>query len=570
MNKTIRRIIPLLLILVLCVGFVPQKAEAAVRLNRSTATVGIRQTITLKVTGAKTKVKWKSSNKKIATVSSKGVVKGIKKGTATITAKVKKKKYTCRVTVTQSAAGAKSGKKQAGTRISANAASVGVQKTITLRMIGAKSKVKWKSSNKKIATVNSKGVVKGLKKGTVTITAKVKKKKYTCRVTVVQPVTSVRLNRTSAAIKNGNTLSLGATAGPASANNRGIAWRSSNARVATVNANGTVRAVGKGTAVITATAKDGSGRSASCRVTVTQPVTGVRLNRTSASMNKGDSMALGATASPSNADNKAVTWKSSNTNVATVNANGAVRAVGKGTVTITAVARDSNGKAASCTVTVVEPKPAEPVEPVETVTIEEPETPADPAKPADVTTTEDPDTPTDPQEPASPDSPDGPDAPSTITESAGPTELITTEPTAENEEIPETPEAAHTHTWVDVVETVHHDEKSHMETQKIRTETIVDQEAWDEDIYETTAVSICKECGYTTTSTTEMEDHLIDEHEGDAYSVEKRIQVKVDTKHHDAVTHEEPVYEEVKVVDEKAWDETVVIGQKCSGCGATK
>ena len=156
-----------------------------------------------------------------------------------------------------------------------------------LKMKGTgKAKVKWKSSNKKIATVNSKGVVKGLKKGTVTITAKVKKKKYKCRVTVVQPVTNVRLNRTNAAMKNGNALSLRATAGPASANNRGITWRSSNARVATVNTNGTVRAIGKGTAVITATARDGSGRSASCRITVIQPVTGVKLNRTRASMNK--------------------------------------------------------------------------------------------------------------------------------------------------------------------------------------------------------------------------------------------------------------------------------------------
>jgi hypothetical protein len=409
----------------------------------------------------------------------------------------------------------------------------------------------------------------------VTITAKVKKKKYKCRVTVIQPVTSVRLNRTSVAMKNGSAISLGATAGPASANNRGIAWRSSNARVATVNANGTVRAVGKGTAVITATARDGSGRSASCRVTVTQPVTGVKLNKTSVSMNKGDSMALGATASPSNADNKAVTWKSSNTNVATVSASGTVRAAGKGTATIAAVARDGSGKAASCTVTVVEPKPTEPVEPVETVTIEEPETPADPVKPADVTTTEDPDAPVDTQEQIptasiDTDQTDNTETSGTNTTSetseaknkelveAGETEIVSTKPTSEEE-----PE--HTHTWVDVTKTVHHDEKSHTEKKQVGTKTVVDKEAWDENVYKT--ITKCSACGYSSEDGLKVEDHTIDEHGGEASHSTEVIKVIV---HHDAVTHEEPVYEDVKVVDEEAWDETVVTGQKCSECGATR
>ena len=147
------------------------------------------------------------------------------------------------------------------------------------------------------------------------------------------------------------------------------------------------------------------------------------------------------------------------------------------------------------------------------------------------------------------------------------------EPAKKTEESskPKEPEKpAHTHTWVNMTKTVHHDEKSHTEKKQVGTETVVDKEAWDEDIYETKAVSVCKECGYTTSSTTDMEDHLVDKHDGDAYSVEKRIKERVNTEHHDAVTHEVPIYEDVKVVDEEAWDETVVTGQKCSGCGATK
>lgn len=72
---------------------------ATVKLNKKTTTLIKGKTLTLKVTGTKKKVTWKSSNKKVATVSTKGKVTAKKKGTATITAKVGKKKLTCKITV---------------------------------------------------------------------------------------------------------------------------------------------------------------------------------------------------------------------------------------------------------------------------------------------------------------------------------------------------------------------------------------------------------------------------------------------------------------------------------------
>ena len=99
MGKMIRKWLPWLLVLLLFVTAMPQQAEAAVRISKTSVSVNVNQTVTLKVTGTKAKVTWKSSNKKVATVNSNGVVKGVKKGTATIKAKVSNKTLKCKVKV---------------------------------------------------------------------------------------------------------------------------------------------------------------------------------------------------------------------------------------------------------------------------------------------------------------------------------------------------------------------------------------------------------------------------------------------------------------------------------------
>ena len=354
MSKMMRRAVPWLLLIVLLIGVTPRKAEAAVRLNKSSATIGIYQTIALKVTGTNAKVKWKSSNKKVATVSSRGVVTGRKKGTATITAKVKGKKYKCRVTVIQRVTKIKLNRFAV---VMKKGGSMGLKATVSPWNADNKS-VTWRSSNPKVVTVNKYGAVKAVGKGNATITATARDgswKKAFCRVTVRQPVTGLRMNRASASIKRGGSISLGAVVSPWDASNKSVTWRSSNTRVATVDSRGTVRAVGKGTASITATAKDGSGKRSFCTITVTQPVTGISLNRTSASMKTGNTLSLSASVSPLSANNRGLTWKSSNTSVVTVNSTGQVKAVGRGTATITAVANDGSGKKAACSITVVQP-----------------------------------------------------------------------------------------------------------------------------------------------------------------------------------------------------------------------
>lgn len=104
-NKKILTVITILLLIVCMV--VP--VSAAGKINKKKATLKVGQTLQLKVTGTKGKVKWKSSKKSVATVSSKGRVKAKKKGSATITAKVGKKKYTCKVTVKKPATNSNGG-----------------------------------------------------------------------------------------------------------------------------------------------------------------------------------------------------------------------------------------------------------------------------------------------------------------------------------------------------------------------------------------------------------------------------------------------------------------------------
>lgn len=130
---------------------------------------------------------------------------------------------------------------------------------------------------------------------------------------------------------------------------------------------------------------------------------------------------------------------------------------------------------------------------------------------------------------------------------------------------------SHVHNWVERTETVYHDEQGHNESVQVGTETVVDQEAWDEPVYEELAV--CDACGYTSSSTEDINNHLYDHYDPELGYVDAGYSVKnvqVDTIHHSAVTHEEPVYEDKWVVDSEAWSEKRIVGYYCTECGATK
>ena len=236
----------------------------------------------------------------------------------------------------------------------------GLQLTSTVIPAKASNKaVTWESSNTSVATVDQTGKVIPVSVGSTTITVKTAdgNKTATCVVTILPiSVTGVTLDQNSISIRidEENGITLIATVSPNNATNKNVTWASSNTDVVVVNSSGKVIPTGVGSAEVTVTTADGS-KTATCAVTVTPvPVTGVTLDKTShtvdyANLSAGNTVTLKATVSPSNATNKKVSWKSSNTGVATVDSAGKVTIKDIGTATITVTTEDGS-KTATCAV----------------------------------------------------------------------------------------------------------------------------------------------------------------------------------------------------------------------------
>ena len=319
----------------------------SVTLDKTTASLKAGETVTLTATvnpsdATDKTVTWTTSDQSVATVSD-GVVTAKKVGTATITAQAGNKTATCQITVVAT--------EVTSVTLNKTAASLKAGESVTLTATvnpddATDKTVTWTTSDQTVATI-SNGVVAAKQVGTATITAKAGDKTATCQITVVATeVTSVTLNRTTASLKAGESVTLTATVNPDDATDKTVTWTTSDQTVATIS-NGVVAAKQVGTATITAKAGD---KTATCQITVVATeVTSVTLNKTSASLKAGESVTLTATVNPSDATDKAVTWTTSDQAVATVS-NGVVTAKKVGTATITAKAGD---KTATCQITVV-------------------------------------------------------------------------------------------------------------------------------------------------------------------------------------------------------------------------
>ncbi len=301
-------------------------------------------------------VSWTSSNPAAVTVSNSGLVKGIAAGTATITATTEDGGLTatCNVEVVIVPV--------SSITLDKTSVNMGIgdsqDLTATVLPNNATNKaVSWTSSNPAAVTVSNSGLVKGIAAGTATITATTEDGGLTatCNVEVViVPVSSITLDKTSVNMGIGGSQDLTATVLPANATNKAVSWTSSNPAAVTVTSSGLVKGIAAGTATITATTEDG-GLTATCTVeVVVVPVSSITLDKTTLNMGIGDSQDLTATVLPNNATNKAVSWTSSNPEVATVSNSGLVTAIAGGSVTITATTEDG-GFAAYCGITVTVP-----------------------------------------------------------------------------------------------------------------------------------------------------------------------------------------------------------------------
>ena len=299
---------------------------------------------------------WESSNNKVATVN-EGNVTAVGEGTAIITAKSRdgNKTTNCKVNVI------KIDKALRAITMNTNKISLNVGETgwvgVTYNPSDASDKVLyWSSSDESVAKVNE-GVITAIGEGKaiLTATARAGGKTASCTVTVENPnfvhIDEIKMKTEELNLNKGENGWIGVTYNPSNASNKVLTWKSSNEDVAIVR-EGNVKAVGEGTAILTATSEDG-GKTASCKVIVTggkKHLENIVLKTTTLEMKPGEGKTIYVEYNPSDVEDKVLYWTSNNEKVVTVR-EGYVKAVGEGTTTITATSRDGN-KTATCKITV--------------------------------------------------------------------------------------------------------------------------------------------------------------------------------------------------------------------------
>lgn len=272
------------------------------------------------------KPSWKSSNSKVASVDSYGVVTAKKEGTAVITAKTTNSEASCHITVRK-------------TVININKSSISLENGESYRLNATTSNgtnVTWKSSKPSIATIDKYGKVTAKKPGETTITASADGNLATCTVVVKSP--TVTLDKSSITLYRGQSAKLSAKV------SSGLkpSWKTNRKSVAVVDTNGNVTAIKNGTAIITATV---DGVSQTCEITVLKPE--IELSTTELTIKKGEKATIKAFVSSNNKP----TWSTSNTNIVTINSNGEITAKNKGRAYVYAT---EDGTKVKCTVFVTE------------------------------------------------------------------------------------------------------------------------------------------------------------------------------------------------------------------------
>ncbi len=212
-----------------------------------------------------------------------------------------------------------------------------------------------KSLDERVAALDDDGFVVLKSYGKARIQATTEDGGYTdvCEFDVYEHTVGIRFETEQARVRKGGRLTLSAVAQPEGKTDGRLVWSSSDGSVASVDEEGVVSGKSKGEAVITVTAVDG-GYTAECRVRVYQPVTELRMDNRSVTVDTGEDIQLTATILPYDADNKSIVWSSDNPDVADVNGKGVVTGVKAGQTVIRATSEDE-GISDFCVVTVNQP-----------------------------------------------------------------------------------------------------------------------------------------------------------------------------------------------------------------------
>ena len=321
------------------------KAPTSISFAEKSVTLGVKETLALKPTitkGSHASYTWSVKDKKIATVDKDGVVTGKKAGKTTVTVKTHNgKKATVTVTV-----------QKAPTKVSLpkKAVTLGVKEALTLTpkiAKGAHTSFTWTVEDSKIATVTKSGKITGKKAGKTTVTVKTHNgKKATVTVTVMKAPTKVSLEAKTMALGVKESVKLKPEI--ARDAHTSYTWTVKNKKIATVTKDG--KLTGKKAGKTTVTVKTHNGKKATMTVNVMAAPGSITLSGKSRNLTVGDAIMLMPTLPKKTASR--ITWSSSKKSVASVDADGVVRALKKGTAKITA--KTFNGKKAVCTVTVGE------------------------------------------------------------------------------------------------------------------------------------------------------------------------------------------------------------------------
>ena len=351
----------------------PYRPVVSISLDKETLPLKVGGNFTLTATtdpenATDPSVTWASDNTDVAMVDAKGKVVGVAPGTTKVTAtSVDNPNATavCNVEVTSDIVSV------TGIGIDKTEGTVEVGKTLQITATvspanATDQRVRWTSSDEKVATVGNAGLVTGVAPGTAEITASTQDGGFSqkCIITVIHnKVTAIEIENASASpikVEYGSSLTLKAIITPPDASNKALVWKSSNTNIAFVSStdaaalSATISFSGSKTGDVTidVSSSQTPETSASQVFSVWANPTAISLPAT-AMTDIGGTVSPSVTFTPSYASETGLTWSSSNTKVATVDAEGKVTGVAQGTATITAKSTAVNGLQASCKVTVL-------------------------------------------------------------------------------------------------------------------------------------------------------------------------------------------------------------------------
>lgn len=323
-----------------------------------------------------------TSRAKVATVDENGVITGLSKGSATITATLKTggRSWKCTIDISVQRKVTQIQVKESqlalyaaddplvAPLLSADESAPWAQFPVLLMRVGQNQAINASllpkdannrnfiltSSNEQIVQVKNNNFIPNAPgEALVTVqSAQNPEVEKAYRALVVQPVTKITLSAPAKSLHIGYTLQLTPEYAPSNASVQAVTWSSENTKVATVDENGLVTGLSKGSTTIKAKAADGSGRYATYNITVMQQPTSIGLNNADFILNSNSYKTLKATVLPKNANDKSVVWTSSDESIATVTSGGRVNPVGPGTCTITCTSASFPSVYATATVTV--------------------------------------------------------------------------------------------------------------------------------------------------------------------------------------------------------------------------